>query len=352
MPKRKAMVLSNRQGAMRVGVDLGGSHIALGIIDDDNNIVKKYEKDFSAEEKDKIKNTNGIMPIIEDFIIEKINEIEKNSYENSENFKSLEHCTNFDCTNFDYVNFIGIAVPGVTKNGTILKAVNLGIENYNIAESIMNRLEFIRKEDCVGKIKIEVHNDAKCAAMAEYKNMVNSGEINKNSNMLFLGIGTGIGGGFIYKGELFGGNMYEGTEFGHIIIKENGIPCKCGKNGCFERYGSILEFKNKVKQRLNIDNSINGEPLRDIMNLHIDELADLKNEYVQDLAIGISNLINIFEPDVIVIGGGFTHFAYMFMDDLKSALINSQLLFNERDDIDLRIAKLGNDAGMIGSVIF
>ena len=81
------------------------------------------------------------------------------------------------------------------------------------------------------------------------------------------------------------------------------------------------------------------------------EIEDLRQEYINNLALGISNLINIFEPDCVVLGGGFTYFAYMFMEDLKQKILNSNLLFNERDDIDLRTAEFKNDATMIGSVL-
>ena len=177
------------------------------------------------------------------------------------------------------------------------------------------------------------------------------GELRSDSNVLYLNIGTGIGGAVIYNSKLLKGNKFDGFEFGHMIIKENGIPCNCGKNGCFERYGSILEYKNRVKQRLNIDSNINGDELREIMNSEKDKIEDLRRQYISDLCIGFSNLINIFEPDTIIIGGGFTHFSYMFLDDIKYELINSNLLFNKRDDIDIRIAELGNDAGIIGATI-
>ena len=115
--------------------------------------------------------------------------------------------------------------------------------------------------------------------------------------------------------------------------------------------GSILEYKNKVRERLGISSDINGDPLRDIMNDRKDEFLDIYKQYISDLAIGISNLINIFEPDVIVIGGGFANFGAMFKNSLKDAIVNSNLLFNRRNDIDLRIAELGNDAGIIGATI-
>ena len=81
----------------------------------------------------------------------------------------------------------------------------------------------------------------------------------------------------------------------------------------------------------------------------MDKISDIIDEYINDLAIGISNLINIFEPDCIVIGGGFARYDYMLLDKLKGRLLNSNLLFNKRDDIVLRVAEFGNDAGIIGA---
>ena len=96
---------------------------------------------------------------------------------------------------------------------------------------------------------------------------------------------------------------------------------------------------------------LHGDPLREILESREEEIKDINEQYVSDLSIGISNLINIFEPDIIVLGGGFAHFGYMFIDKIKNKLINSSLLFNKREDLDLRIAELGNDAGIIGATL-
>lgn len=298
---------------MKIGIDLGGSHIAIGVINDENKIIEKYEKDFTEEEKTKI------LEVIENYIADTVNDLSK-----KHDFEE-----------------IGIAVPGVAKDGIILKTVNLGINNYNIAEKIGNK---------TGK-KVTVRNDAKCACLAEYDNLIKKYDDFKNKNILFLTIGTGIGGGVIYNGKLLEGNQFEGFELGHTTIKFDGIQCKCGRKGCFERYGSILEFKNRIKQRLSLPATCNKEELREIMKQRMNEIEDLMEEYTLNLAIGISNLINIFEPDSVILGGGYTHFAYMFGDDIKNKIVDSELLFNRRDDIDLKIAELGNDAGIIGATL-
>lgn len=296
---------------MKIGIDLGGSHIGIGLVDDNKNIIKKYERDFTEEEK------SNLIPIVEDFVVEKTD----------------------DLKNENEIESIGIAIPGAVKNGVIIRAVNLGINNFDITKSLNDKLN----------LPILVENDGRCACIAEYNNLAKRSEISKDAVVLFLNIGTGIGGGVIHNGKLLKGNSFAGCEFGHMTIKDDGIQCNCGKKGCFEKYGSILGYKNKVKQRLNIDQNINGDELRNIMDLRKDEFVDLQKQYVWDLSIGLSNLINIFEPDTIIIGGGFVHFSYMFLNDIKYNLLCRDLLFNKREDIDIRTAKLGNDAGIIGA---
>ena len=298
---------------MRVGIDLGGSHLGLGVIDEENRIIEAYEKDFTEEEK------KNIIPVIENYIVNTVQDLEGT---------------------YDFES-IGIAVPGVAKNGIIIKTVNLGINNYDIGAYLEQKLNK----------PVIIRNDAKCACLAEYQDMIKHDSKIIGANIVFLSIGTGIGGGIIYNGKLLEGHTFEGYEIGHMILKADGIPCKCGKNGCFERYGSILEYKKKVRKMLDIPSFINGDPLREILKKRENEIADINEQYISDLALGISNLINIFEPDIVVIGGGFAHFSYMFLEKLKNKIVNSSLLFNQREDIDLRVAQLGNDAGIIGATI-
>ena len=136
-----------------------------------------------------------------------------------------------------------------------------------------------------------------------------------------------------------------------MVIKNNGLICKCGKAGCFERYASILSFKNRVIDRLNLSYDIPGKELRKIIDDSQKQIQDIQSEYINDLALGISNLINIFEPDCIIIGGGFTRYSKWLLKPLKQKLLNSELLFNEREELIIEPAKLGNEAGIIGASI-
>ena len=292
---------------MNIGIDLGGSHVGIGVVDNNGRILEKFEKDFSVEEKKELKN------VAIQYIVDIVNKL-KEKYEFSK---------------------VGLGVAGTVSNGVILKSVNLGIKNFDMKKELEKRIG----------VNVIIKNDAKCAAIAEYE----FGDLKLYDNILFLTLGTGIGGAYIYEGKLLEGTNYDGFEYGHMIINKNGIECKCGKRGCFERYGSILSFKNKVIQKLNLSHDIPGPELRLVIDNSKEEIKDIINEYIDDLSIGISNLVNIFEPDCIVIGGGFARYDYLLLDKLHEKLLQSNLLFNNRNEIIIKTAKLGNDAGIIGA---
>ena len=292
---------------IKVGIDLGGSHVAVGVVEEDGNILEQFEKDFTVKEKE------NLLQVAIDFIVDTIEKLKMK---------------------YEFLEF-GLGMAGSISNGVILRSVNLGVENYDIKSELENKTG----------LSVHIKNDAKCAAIAEYK----YGNIKQYNNIIFLTLGTGIGGAFIYHGTLMQSDVAEGYELGHMIIKENGLKCRCGKEGCFETYGGILAFKTKVMNRLNLSPDISGPELRKRMECSMEQIADIIHDYINDLAIGISNLINIFEPDCIVIGGGFARYDYMLLDKLKERLINSNLLFNGRNDIVIRTAEFGNDAGIIGA---
>ena len=293
---------------MKIGIDIGGSHVGIGLVDDDGSIILKEEK-FIVEKT----NVEGL---IEKFIIENVIKITSN-YE---------------------VESIGIAVPGTISENKIAKAVNLGLENYDLASKLEEKLN----------IKVNLRNDAKCAALAEQK----YGELAPYENSVFLCIGTGVGGAVIYNNKLLEAKNVPGFEFSHTIIQKNGNPCNCGKRGCFETYASLKKFKEKISKEFDL-NTIDGDIIRDFIRKNPDNstLRYMINNYIEDLSIGISNIINIFEPDAICIGGSFAEYKDILYEPLKKALLQGNLLFNHRCDIIIKLAKLKNDAGIIGATL-
>ena len=295
---------------MNIGIDIGGSHIGIGVVDKNGIIIEKVEKRILSQEKKNIKE------ILEKYITEQIEELSKK-------YK---------------ISKIGICSPGTISNNIIKKSVNLGLENYDLAGKISKKIQKT----------ITVKNDCECAAVAENK----YGCLKNYERAIFLTLGTGIGGAVIINNKLLDTGEVHGCEFGHMIIEKNGLQCNCGKKGCFEKYGSMKAFKNNLRNELGLDERTRGQDLIEIMRK--DEKNEKVNkviqEYMENLSIGISNIINIFEPEVIGIGGSFVFYSDILLEKLKQNIINKNYLFNPRKEINIVTAILGNDAGIIGSI--
>lgn len=295
---------------MDIGIDIGGSHIGIGIVNENGIIVEKIEKRIMSKEKKNIKKT------LEDYITEQIK-------------KFLEKYK---------ISKIGICSPGTISNNIIKKSVNLNLENYDLAQEVSKKIEK----------QIKIRNDCECAAIAENK----YGCLKGYDRAVFITLGTGIGGSVIINNKLLDTGEVHGCEFGHMIIEKNGLQCNCGKKGCFEKYGSIKAFKDNLRKALNLDEKTRGQDLIEIIRKNEDSqiIINIINEYIDNLSIGISNIINIFEPEIIGIGGSFVYYSDILLEKLKQNIIEKNYLFNPRKNVNIATAILGNDAGIIGSV--
>lgn len=298
---------------MKIGIDIGGSHIGIGLVDNNGSIV--LEKETFIKDKTDIENK------IERYILDNVIPILQ-AYG---------------------VNQIGIAVPGTVTDKKIIKAVNLGIENYDLGTIIQENLLKLGYT-----VDVKLKNDGKCAALAEQK----YGALKGYDNSIFLCIGTGVGSAVIFNGKLLEPKGVPGFEFSHTIIHKNGALCNCGKRGCFEVYASLKRFKEKLVKEFNL-NSLDGECVREFIRQNSDNstLRYMINNYIEDLSIGISNIINIFEPEAICLGGSFAEYEDILYQPLKKTLLSGNLLFNKRCDIIIKLAELKNDAGIIGATL-
>ena len=297
---------------MNIGIDVGGSHIGLGIVDNDGEIIFKQEKDYLTQEKD-------MSDIVMNTIKTLINEIITRG---SIDLRNIEN--------------IGIAFPGTVSNGVVVKAENLGIQNLKIVELLTKSF----------KCNIKLENDAKCAAIAEKK----YGSLKKYDDALFLIIGTGVGGAAFLNGQLLKPKRYSGFEVGHMVIEKDGIRCNCGRNGCFESYASMKRLKEKIKNEFDLPNS-DGKQIREFIlnNKENEKLNLILKNYIEYLSIGICNLINILEPEAISIGGSFAHYKEIFLERLEKKLFEKVELYNKENVPKILIAELKNDAGIIGA---
>ncbi len=300
---------------MKIGIDLGGSHIAIGVVNSKGRIIEKVEKRILNNEKREIEKT------IENYIFEHISELMKK----------------YNITQ------IGIAIPGTIIKNTIVKSVNLGIENYNIVKKLSKKI----------KLPIKIRNDAKCAALAENK----YGCLKNYKRSIFITLGTGIGGAVIINNKLLDTGELPGCEFGHMVIEKDGLLCKCGKFGCWEKYASMKTFKDNLRKELGYDEKTSSQELLNIIRTTKENEKNYKainkiiEKYIENLSIGISNLVNIFEPEVIGIGGSFVYFEDVLLEKLKAKLEEKDMLFNQRKEMKLKTAILENDAGIIGATI-
>lgn len=301
---------------MKIGVDVGGSHVGIGLINKNGTIVSKEEKDISNKDKDTNYGTKIVKAIIE--AITKLLEKEK--------------------IDIKEISLIGMAIPGTVSNTHIIKADNLHIKNFNIVAEVNKYFN----------IPVTLRNDAKCAAIAEKE----YGSLKKYDDALFLTIGTGVGGAAFLGGKLVRPKKYEGLEIGHMVIKKDGLKCNCGRLGCFEKYASVVALKKAVQDEFN-NPDLTGKEVEDILrNKQYNERTEkIKNEYIENLACGLANLINIFEPETVSIGGSFVYYKDILLDRLINKLNEPHVLFNNTGAPKIVMAKLKNDAGIIGSSI-
>ncbi|MCL1935916.1 MAG: ROK family protein [Defluviitaleaceae bacterium] len=299
-----------------IGVDLGGTNISLGILNDNFEII--YKDSVKTE-----KNAYGID------ILKQI----YNLYKKSIKTKKINEAN---------INKIGIGIPGKCDNikGIVEYTTNINLTNTNV------RLEMSKFTN----IPVYIENDANCAAFAEsYKENL--------KNMIMITLGTGIGGGVVLNGNKIGGNI----EMGHHIIDTTGPMCGCGNYGCFESHCSATaliksakeiaeESKTKILDFCEGDiEKIEAKFIFDAAEQGDEISKKLIDDYIYYLSIGINNLINCYPIDTVVIGGGISSRGEKLLLPLKEKL--KKLALGGILKTNIKIATLGNDAGIIGAAM-
>ncbi len=237
------------------------------------------------------------------------------------------------------IEFIGIASPGTISDNKIVQATNLGLENFDLISELQKYIN----------LPMQIKNDSKCAALAEK----HYGNMRDYEDCVFICIGTGIGGAAFLKGEMLVPKRFSGFEFGHMIINKGGRQCSCGKRGCFETYASIRAFRNKVAEVLDIDNDFSGQYLREqLLDFNNEKVKEVVDQFIEDLSTGICNLIDMFEPEIVVLGGSFSYYeGNPVYDRLLEKIKDKNSRFNSMAMPKIELAKLKNDAGIIGATI-
>lgn len=307
-----------------IGIDLGGTSIAIGIVNQNGQIIEKNSTPTlrGRSYKEIVKDMAALI------------------------IKILENGK----VSLYQIDKIGVGTPGVVdkKKGSVIYSSNLVFEDALITKELSKYFD----------LPIYLENDANCAAYAEY---ISGASINI-SNSVMLTLGTGIGGGIIINNDIYNGFNYAAAEIGHMVIKSKGRACSCGRKGCFEAYSSATALINYTKEKIqeNKDSLINKfiNQNNNILNAKIpfdaakvgDELAiRIINRYIDYLAVGTSNIINIFQPEVVIIGGGISAEGEALLKPLKDKVYTQTYSVNRLPKPEIRIAASGNDAGIIGA---
>lgn len=310
---------------MRVGIDIGGMSVKIGIVNEKNDILQKKVIPTDAQ--------NKTQEQIADTMAQAVCELVK------ESGSGLSKCES-----------VGIACPGTVdaERGIVLYSNNLHWENLALID-IMKR--YIQAP-------MGLANDADAAALGE----VVAGAAKGRKNAVLLTLGTGVGGGVILEGKIFSGGVKGGCEPGHMVIRKNGKKCTCGRKGCLEQYASasaLMEMGRKAIGK-NVDSlmfELCGGDISALRGEHIFEAAKRKDaparkvisKYEENLSIGIANLVNIFRPEVVILGGGVSAQGENLTRDLQEKVGEMCFGGNWGEIPPIVTSKLGNDAGILGA---
>ena len=314
-----------------IGVDLGGTNIAIGLVNEKFEIVKKGSVPTKPE--------RGADPIIADMA------------------KLSRQLMEEMGITMDEISFIGVATPGTANNvtGVVEYANNIPFLRYPLAANLSALMD--------GK-PVYIENDANAAAKAEAMAGVAAGA----PISVMITLGTGLGGGIVIDGKVYTGFNFAGAELGHIVIEKDGRQCSCGRKGCWEAYSSATGLVNITKDYITaakaegkttvMEEMIGGDlskiSARTAFNAQKagDEIGkQVVDEYISYLACGIVNVINIFQPNVLSIGGGVCNEGENLMKPLLEKVWSETYSREGTPRTEILIAKLGNDAGIIGAAV-
>ena len=304
-----------------IGIDLGGTFIKGGIVDDLGNIILSEMAPTESEKGPKK-------------VIENIANL---------TFKMLGDA-NMDSSD---VEGIGMGVPGMidSKNGVVIFSNNLRWKDVRISEELCK----------LTGLKVKIANDANVAALGEST----FGVGNSYDDCIFLTLGTGVGGGIIVGNKLVEGNKSAGAELGHMVIVDGGEQCTCGRKGCFEAYCSATALIRETKRAMKEHKDSKMWEIGDIEKVTGKTAFDYSDkdvyakrvidDYIEKLACGISNLANIFRPDAVIIGGGVCAQGDNLIDPLQKMVDKEIFAGDLGPACPVVISKLGNKAGTLGA---
>lgn len=315
---------------VRLGVDLGGTNIAVGIVDENYCLIHKDSVPTEAQREGEA--------IVDDIAMLCRRVLADKGIALSE------------------VGGVGIAAPGTinSRDGYVEYANNLPFHHFPIVPLLRERL---------GDLPVFVDNDANAAALGE----AIAGAAKGAANSVMITLGTGVGGGIIIDGKVYSGFNGAGGELGHMVIVKDGEQCSCGRRGCWEAYSSATALIRMTQQKLDECTAtgrktamtdlvakkgrVTGRTAFDGMRMGDEAAKEVVDSYLGYLACGLTNMINIFQPEVLSIGGGVSGEGQSLIDALLPTIRKECYGGGTVKPTEIRIAQLGNDAGIIGAAV-
>ncbi len=307
----------------RIGIDLGGTDIKFGIVNDDFEILASSRCQTCA--------SRPAPQILDDM---------------AARAKELVHSIGLT---MDDIERVGIGSPGTcnTQSGIVEYACNLNFEHLPLQAEMEARL---------GRPVI-IDNDANTAAYGEYI----AGAAKGSNSFILITIGTGIGSGIVFDGKIYTGCNYAGAELGHIVIQKDGILCGCGRRGCFEQYCSATALIRQTREAMQARpdsilwrfaptlEDVDGKTAFDAMKAGDLVAGELIANYLRYMTCGLTNIINIFQPELMCIGGGVSNESETLLSPLRLFVAEERYSKYSLHQTRLEAAALGNRAGIIGA---
>ena len=306
-----------------IGVDLGGTNIVVGVVDENYRIVASVKCKTQAQRQ--------ADEIVADMV------------------RLCREAVQKAGITMDEVSSIGVGVPGAcnAETGVVEYTANLPFINLPLCQ---------RMNEQLGK-PIYIGNDANAAALGEMK----AGCAQGANSCICVTLGTGVGGGIVLDGKLYDGSNYHGGEIGHTVIIRGGELCGCGRHGCLEAYASATALVRQTKAAMQAHpnsalwslagslDQVNGKTAFDGMRAGDAVAKTVVDTYIAYVAEGVTNMVNIFQPDVLCIGGGISKEGETLMKPLREFVERERYSRYSNRQTKICVAQLGNDAGVIGA---
>ncbi len=307
------------------GIDLGGTHIGVGIVDE-NGVILAQAETPTLSERPYTEVARDMIACIT---------------------KALTECGRDQ----KEVESIGIGIPGIAdpKDGTIIFCTNLGWRNIPLSDELRKYMDK----------PVYISNDATVAGYAESISGISKG----CDSSVFLTLGTGVGAGIVIHGKPWSGFHGVGSELGHTTLVADGIPCTCGNNGCMERYCSATALIRMARQACNAypqsmilalaggdPEKINAKMVFDAAKEGDKVAARLFDRYVNYLAMAVNNVTAFLDPEMIVLGGGVSRAGSFLLEGVRQYLPR-YLMYKSVPSPRVELATLGNEAGIIGAAL-